>query len=234
MNGDFSTKQPSFESRFVLVEWDGVLDINPKLAKPLFNLLRQLGFSPKLYTYRNKNDDNNVIFNYIDPNDVLFSNGKQKKDTLLENNIKLKNVSYWIDSAFENIVDKNDLSSVSYLLNKDNTPILESSGNRYVFIDWDDTMSLKPDFTFRFFALFEEFGFIPKIFTARNESDDNSDIFLYVDEDNVLFADREQKYTALVNKYNISRDDVAFWLDDSPSAIIDKKDFILNYSYFVD
>lgn len=234
MDGDFKSMQPSFNSRYVLIDWETVLSPNPKMAKHLFNLLMQMGFSPKVTTYRKSTQDNNDIFNVVDPNDVLFSNNKQKKDSLSDNNIKLSDVSYWIDGAFENIVDKSDLSKVSHLLSVENTPVIESKGVKYVMIDWDETMSLKPDFTFRFFALFEEMGFVPKIFTARNETSDNSDLLLWVDEKDILFADREQKMTALVNKYNISRDDVAFWLDDSPVAVIDKKDVVYNYSYFVD
>lgn len=95
---------------------------------------------------------------------------------------------------------------------------------KYVMIDWDDTMSLNPNMVKPLFALFSQFGFIPKIFTARKESDDNSDIFIYVEKDDVLFADREQKKNAALFKYGIKNADIAFWIDDLPTSIIDSED----------
>lgn len=237
MQGDFSMGQPKFDNNYVLVDWDGVLSQNKELIKPLFNLLKQLSFIPKVFSQRKKEDDNKDIFEFFNESEVLFSEGYQKKDMIHANGLKFKEISYWIESDFRSVVDKEDLDKVLSLINNSNNeeskePLSDSTTDvKYVMIDWDETMSLNPDFTFRFFSLFKNNKFIPKIFTARKESDDNSDIFLWVDKEDVLFANRTQKKDALKN-YNISIDDVAFWLDDTPSAIINKNDFYYLYSYY--
>lgn len=96
--------------------------------------------------------------------------------------------------------------------------------SKYVMIDWDETMSLKPAMVKPLFALMESFGFTPKIFTFRKESGDNSDIFMYVKQEDVFFSDGEQKKDAMLFKYGIKSKDVAFWIDDNPAAIVDKED----------
>lgn len=237
MYNEFSRMQPSWDSEYVLIEWDGVLSLDVTMVKPLFNLLRQMKFTPKVFTMRNKSDDNSDIFEHIEERNVLFSNGEQKKDMIHSNGLKHKEVSYWIDSEFLNIVDKEDLDVLSSLVNNPNTPAifkdetLSSSKKKYVMIDWDETMSLRSDFTFRFFSLFETKGFIPKILTARNEDDDNDDLLLWVDKKDVIFANRQQK-KEILEKNGILLSDVAFWLDDTPSAIVSRDDFLKKLSYY--
>lgn len=101
---------------------------------------------------------------------------------------------------------------------------------RYVMIDFDDTASLSPEKFLQIIPIFESMGLTVRIFTARNESGDNSDIFSWFDKSMVLFSNREQKKDALWN-YRIKRSQVAFWIDDSPSAIVDKEDLGSLLSY---
>lgn len=237
MDGDFSNKQPKFTQKKVLIEWDGVLSLNPKMTKPLFNLLKQTGVDPTVLSFRKESNDNSDIFEYIEKDKVLFSNYQQKKDVLQKNNIKTDHLAYWIESDFRNVVDKENIDKLSSLLNNGfkspDEPKSASIEKPYVFLDWDETMSLRPDFTERFFHLFKEHGFTPKIFTARREKYDNSDIFLWVDEKDVLFANGKQKKDAMA-ELGINVDDVAFWLDDSPQDIIAIKDFYYLFSYYND
>lgn len=236
MEGDFSFKQPKFVSKTVLIEWDGVLSLNTQMIKPLFILLKQTGVTPKVMTFRNKEEDNSDIFEHLSENEVLFSDKQQKKDAIHRNDLKHNNVAYWIENDFRNVVDTEDLDKLSLLINNgEQSPEISIEGNKvdkpYVFLDWDDTMSLRPDFVERFFHLFKEHGFTPKIFTARKEADDNSDIFLWVDESEVIFSNRKQKKDRMI-ELGIKEEDVAFWLDDSPRDIIAIKDYYYLFPYY--
>lgn len=237
MEGDFSFKQPKFSTKYVFIEWDGVLDINTQLVKPLFNLLKQTGVTPKVFTFRKKVADNSDIFHHVKESDVLFSDGEQKRDAIHRNNMKFSQVAYWIESDFRNVVDRENIDKLTTLRNNGlespEAPIGETKEKKYVFLDWDETMSLRPDFTTRFFHLFEELGFTPKIFTSRKEKGDNSDLFLYVDEKDVFFANRKQKKDAMF-ELGIKDEDVAFWLDDSPQDIIAIKDYFYLFNYYND
>lgn len=102
---------------------------------------------------------------------------------------------------------------------------------KYVMIDWDETLSLNTDMVKVLFNVFQQFGFIVKVFTARYENKDNSDIFIHVNKEDVFFADGKQKKDALLFKYQIPERRVAFWIDDNPAAIVDKEDLhgLLSY-----
>ena len=235
MEGDFLYKQPKLSKKYVLVEWDGVLNRNTKLIKPFFMLLKQTGVVPKVFTFRNENDDNSDLLEHFKKEEVLFSNGNQKRDVLFQNGIKSKEVAYWVESDFRNVVDKENLDKLSSLLNNG-----QRSGEQvesqnlekpYVFLDWDHTMSLRPDFTERFFYLFKEYGFNPKVFTSRYKDKDNSDLLLWVNEEDIFFADMKQKKDRL-DELNISEADVAFWLDDSPQDFVAVRDFYYLFSYY--
>lgn len=234
MNSEFSFKQPKLDSRYVMIEWDNTMSLNPKMVKPLFTMLKQIGFSPKIFVSRNKTDDNSDLLKWVEESDVLYSNGEQKKDAVHSNGLKHKNISYWIDNDFLNVVDKEDLDVLSNYVNSpedlDNKKVFDNK-DKYVFLDWDDTMSLRPDFAIRFLELFRSFGFKSKIFTARKESSDNSDIFLWVEESDVFFSNRKSKKESL-SDYNLSLDNVAFWLDDLPHTVISKDDFFTKLSYY--
>lgn len=232
--------KPKFYKQYVMIEWDSVMNLNLDLIKPLFNLIRQTGFVPKIFTFRKKEQDNHDIFEHFEEQDILFSGNKQKKDMLIDNGLKEKDIAYWIENDFSNVVDKNDLSHLSTLINQDNLDNvksvykeLEKTENKYVLIDWDETMSLNSQFAERFFDLFKRFGFIPKIYTARKELDDNSDIFLWINKEDVIFSNRKQKKDTLYLN-GIPDKDIAFWLDDMPSAIINKQDFYNLFFYFND
>lgn len=230
--------------KYVLIEWDGVLSENPEMVFPLLNLLNRLKYKTKIFTFRNESDNNSDIFSYLNEKDVFFSNKTSKKDLIHSFGLKHKKIAYWIDSEFRNIVDKEDLEKMLQLINspdfdKEKTlseikaPKKEvpEDFKKYVMIDWDDTMSRSAEYTARFFALFERFGYTPKIFTARNDDGDNYDILAHVDKANILYANRKQKKEAL-SDYDIHIDEVAFWLDDMPSAVISKADFYKSFSYF--
>lgn len=237
MEGDFSFKQPRFSTKYVLIEWDGVLSRNTQLVKPLFNLLKQTGVTPKIFTFRKKDGDNSDIFKHAKESDVLFSDGEQKRDAIHRNNMKFSEITYWIESDFRNVVDRENIDKLTTLRNNGlespEAPTGDKKEKPYVFLDWDETMSLRPDFTTRFFHLFEEFGFTPKIFTSRKEKNDNSDMFLYVNEDDVFFANGKQKKDAM-SEFGIKDEDVAFWLDDSPQDIIAIKDYFYLFYYYND
>jgi hypothetical protein len=98
-----------------------------------------------------------------------------------------------------------------------------SFSKQYVMLDYDNTVSLNPQMFLQIFDLLKRCGFIPKICTARHEDFDNSDIFLWFDEKDVIFCNGEQKKDVLY-RHGIKRKEVAFWIDDKPAAIVDKED----------
>ncbi|AUR92289.1 hypothetical protein NVP1170O_176 [Vibrio phage 1.170.O._10N.261.52.C3] len=93
----------------------------------------------------------------------------------------------------------------------------------YVMIDWDDTASLNPYMFKELFLMLGSNGFIPKICTARGEHFDNEDIFEHFSPNEVIFCNGQQKKDIL-HLHDIKRSEVAFWIDDSPEAIVDKED----------
>lgn len=103
--------------------------------------------------------------------------------------------------------------------------------NKYVMLDFDETASINPEKFIQIIHIIESMGLIVKVFTARNENGDNSDIFTWFNKEKVLFANGQQKKDALWD-HGIRRDQVAFWIDDSPSAIVDKEDIGNLMGYF--
>ncbi|MEX0290530.1 MAG: hypothetical protein AB3N14_15605 [Flavobacteriaceae bacterium] len=73
-------------------------------------------------------------------------------------------------------------------------------------------------------------GLEVRIITARNEELDNSDLLTWVEASKVIFANGRQKKDVLFD-HGIKRNQVAFWIDDQPSAIVDKED-ICNLMYY--
>lgn len=104
--------------------------------------------------------------------------------------------------------------------------------NKYVMVDWDDTMSLSPEHFQQIFKLFEDMQLIPMVITARHPSD-SSDIYAWVNEDRVIFCNGKQKKDVLT-EHGIEKNQVAFWVDDSPEAIISKSDamWLLNKPHY--
>lgn len=94
---------------------------------------------------------------------------------------------------------------------------------KYVMIDFDDTASLNPEVFKQIIILLQTMGLEVRIYTARKETRDNSDIFIWFNKEIVLFSNGKQKKDALWD-YGIKRSQVAFWIDDSPEAIVDKED----------
>lgn len=117
MEGEFMTMQPKLNKKYVMVDWDQTMGESPEMVKPLFALLKRFGYTPKILTARYENDDNLDIFQWVDKDDVLFSNRQQKKDVLLDFGIKRSDVAFWIDDQPSSIVDKEDLHSLLFYLN---------------------------------------------------------------------------------------------------------------------
>ncbi len=114
MEGEFTTNQKSFDTKkYVMIDWDETMSLNPSMVAPLFALFSNYGFKPMIFTYRRESGDNDDIFAYVKESDVLFSDHQQKKDALSKYGILKSQVAFWIDDNPSAIVDKMDISSVS-------------------------------------------------------------------------------------------------------------------------
>lgn len=234
-NSEFSMMQPQFDKRYVMIDWDDTASLNPQMFLQIFSILKENNFTPKIFTARKEIENNEDIFLWFKKEDVLFSNGQQKKDAMFDYRIFNNDVSFWIDDQPQNIVDKEDLDRIKHMFTEPENVLdlkykVDKDSRPFIMIDWDETMSLNPEMFLKIIDLFSRLRYNVKIFTARRSTQDNSDIFAYVDKKDVLFAEREPKIDAL-QFYGIKEKNVAFWIDDMPSAIINKKYLIQLLGY---
>lgn len=111
MYGEFEYGKPKTK-QYVMIDFDDTVSLNPQMFLQVFDLLSRCGFTPKICTARGEHCDNEDIFLWFDKTDVIFCDGRQKKDVLIENGIKRKEVAFWIDDNPSAIVDKEDICSL--------------------------------------------------------------------------------------------------------------------------
>lgn len=92
--------------KYVMIDYDETISLNPIMFKQIFNLLQRCHFKPTICTARSKDAcDNSDIAVHFNLDDVIFCDGRQKEDVLRELHI-LKKVAFWIDDNPNAIVSE--------------------------------------------------------------------------------------------------------------------------------
>ncbi|MFL0977057.1 hypothetical protein ACJO1P_15935 [Vibrio parahaemolyticus] len=102
------------KKKIIMFDFDRTISLNVSLFKSVMKIFKDSGFDIMICTARSVHSGNDDIFEHFPENIVIFCEGMQKEDFILQHtSISLDDIAFWIDDDCSSVTRIEEIRRLS-------------------------------------------------------------------------------------------------------------------------